>query len=137
MDDSIAYDQRLWFLHKGCTGKHYLIGNPHTFRGRMWAWCPVHRRTVFVSKSEIESCSPEAEYWIQGFLAGNEPPPPLDEHGDPAFDSPEYARWEAEIRLFHHTGFWHPAERRCRWCGEVLLRSEPEDACADCRRRHN
>lgn len=37
-----------------------------------------------MSKNEIQNCSKEAEYWIKGFLTGNEPEPPVgDEEAEP------------------------------------------------------
>ena len=82
------YDEMLWFEHKGCDGKHYFLGNPHTFPGRMWAWCPVKESSFFVSKIEILKTSDQAEYWIKGFLSSNEPQPPADENGDVNENSP-------------------------------------------------
>ncbi|BCM89426.1 hypothetical protein IAD21_01272 [Abditibacteriota bacterium] len=77
-----------------CSGKHYLLYNPHTFPGRMGAWCLLKRVHFCVSKSEIEDCSSEARYWIRGFLTGCEPNAPKDEEGDylPE-DDPSSQRW--------------------------------------------
>ncbi len=105
MNDS-KYDERLWFLHKGCDGKHYFISNPHTFPGRMLAWCPIRKTDFCVPKSEMEAISESAKYWIQGFLTGNQPNPPLDESGDVNFDSPEYKNWLIKIEEFGKTGDW-------------------------------
>ena len=68
----IYYDPNLWFYHKGCVDKHYLIGNPQTFYGRMFAFCPKKNITLCVSESEICEMSTESKYWIIGFLSGNE-----------------------------------------------------------------
>src|SRR4051812_45423141 len=100
------FDVRLWFSTGSCcSGPHYLLGNPHTFPGRMTAWCPNRQVTFYVSKSEIEDCSTEASYWIAGFLAGSEPDAPRDQQGDYLpDDDPEYQRWQAAIPQFLETG---------------------------------
>ena len=85
MDNDLKYDSDLWFEHKGCEGKHYLIGNPHTFPVRMWAWCPKKETTFFVSKSQIGEMSLQTKYWIKGFLTGNQPKPPAEENEDVDF----------------------------------------------------
>lgn len=97
-------DRSLWFLHHGCEGRHYLLGNPHTVPGRMLAWCPRHRRSFFVNLSEMERLSKAARYWIAGYLHGAEPDPPAGEDGPPDFDSPEYRIWEESTARFRETG---------------------------------
>jgi hypothetical protein len=99
-------DEALWFHHQGCSGKHYFLGNPHTFHGRMMAWCPLKTRSFFVSKSEILEASSEAKYWIAGFLAGAEPEPPRNANQDVDFKSPEYRKWEQRVTEFRRTGSW-------------------------------
>jgi hypothetical protein len=116
------YDPRLWFHHLGCSGKHFLLGNPHTFVGRMWAWCPVKKVTFFVSKVEIGETSQPAKYWIQGFLSGSEPRPPSDAEGDTDFGSPEYRNWERMVTAYHETGDWRNTKGRKR------KRRDPTDA---------
>ena len=37
MDNAAAYDERLWITRAGIDGRGYLLGNPHTHRGRMAA----------------------------------------------------------------------------------------------------
>lgn len=66
------YDENLWFYHNNCEDKHFLLGNPHTFKGRMFAWCPKKGTTLCISESEIGERSIESKYWILGFLSGNE-----------------------------------------------------------------
>lgn len=100
-------DQKLWFHHAGCTGRHFLLGNPHTVPGRIWAWCPVEEVSLFVSLSDIEETSPEAGYWLQGYLHGCEPGPPPEYYDDAdGHLSPEYLRWKEAIAIFHQTGKW-------------------------------
>jgi hypothetical protein len=102
-------DRALWF-EPGCcgAGRHYLHYNPHTFPGRMGAYCEARDRTFSVSLAEIERCSDEARYWVRGFLSGNEPPPPLepdalaiDDLGDPRMDE-----WRAAVARFRESGTW-------------------------------
>ena len=102
MDNKIKYDESLWFEHNECEGKHYLIGNPHTFTGRMNAYCPIKKQTFCISKSEIGKKSIETEYWIKGFLSGNEPSPPEDED----FESKYYKKWINKIKKLETTGEW-------------------------------
>lgn len=101
------FDENLWFMMENhCEGKHYLLGNPHTFKGRISAWCPQKKASFFFSKSEIGECSNEAHYWIKGFLAGNEPEPKTDENGDIDFESEEYKNWLKKVEDFRKTGIW-------------------------------
>lgn len=106
MEEQMQHDDRLWFEHLGCEGKHFLIGNPHTFPGRMFGWCPKKQRTFFVSKEEIGDCSVEAKYWIMGFLSGNQPKPPVNEEGDVDFKSEQYLAWVKKIGDFEKSGYW-------------------------------
>jgi hypothetical protein len=103
---SAQYDERLWFLHRGCTGRHFLLGNPHTFPGRIYGWCGIKKRSFFFSKSEIEEASPEAIIWIEGFLAGNEPEPPKNSEGEVDFESHEYKLWLHMVEVFRQSGAW-------------------------------
>jgi hypothetical protein len=102
-------DRSLWFEPGCCSeGRHYLHYNPHTFFGRMGAYCEAHDRAFVVSLSEIERASDEARYWIRGFLAGNEPPPPLDSEGF-TIDELGDARWDGwreAVEQFRRTGAW-------------------------------
>lgn len=45
-------------------------------------------------------------YWLKGFLAGNEPPPPVDEDGQSEFSGPAYEQWQEKIKQFHESGVW-------------------------------
>jgi hypothetical protein len=101
-------DRSLWFHHAGCTGRHYLLGNAHTVRGRMLAWCPKEKCSLFISKADIEKLSSAAAAWLAGFLHGNEAEPPPGEDGPPDFESAAYARWQAQAAGFRRTGTWPP-----------------------------
>jgi hypothetical protein len=101
-----AINPALWFMHLGCTGKHYLLGNPHTVPGRIWAWCPREGCSHFVSFGDMGRMSSASSYWVAGYLSGNQPPPPSGPDGPPDFGSPEYKRWQAKVRRFNKTGAW-------------------------------
>ena len=102
-------DRALWFEPGCCTeGRHYLLYNPHTFPGRMGAYCEAQDRSFSVSLSEIERASDQARIWIRGFLSGNEPPPPLDPEGYTIddLDDPRWEAWRQAIEAFRQTGNW-------------------------------
>ena len=103
----VEYDEALWVTMDHCKGKHYILGNPHTFPGRILLWCPKKERSFFGSKKDFSQVSKVAKYWIQGFLAGNEPYAPTDADGDVNFESKEYAAWEEKVKEFHKTGYWY------------------------------
>jgi hypothetical protein len=135
MSSELSFDERLWFtMGSHCSGRHYLLGNSHTFNGRMLAWCPYKQKSFYVSKLEIDESSVKTQYWVKGFLAGNEPEPPVDETGDAlAPDSPQYQRWVATTKLFAETGYWCLGQRQCESCGEELLPSWADEICAKCK----
>ena len=91
-------DTRLVVKLVSCTSDHYLSGNPHTFRGRIATWCPLDGVEVNICKSGIVSSTVEAGIWIDGFLAGNEPPPPDFD------DIVSEERWEQARREFRLRG---------------------------------
>ncbi|MDQ6726113.1 MAG: hypothetical protein M3066_08125 [Actinomycetota bacterium] len=130
-------DLRLWIRSEGCVGPDYLSGNGHTFRGRISAWCPHNDRGFSVSLGEIEEMSAEAEIWINGYLAGNEPPGEEmygEEWFELADDDPRFERWRRAITLFHQTGVWVTDRLPCERCGSEMLPSEPPGTvCSACR----
>jgi hypothetical protein len=69
-------DPTLSFEMDGYPGRNFLIGNPHTFPGRMEAYSEAERRAFAVSLNEMTNVSPAARAWISGFLSGSEPAPP-------------------------------------------------------------
>ena len=54
----------------------------------------------------MDEIQESAQYWLEGFLAGNQPYSPLDDNGDVDFESPEYKNWLLEIKEFRKTGDW-------------------------------
>ncbi|BBH24321.1 hypothetical protein Back11_56660 [Paenibacillus baekrokdamisoli] len=129
------FDKDLWFTFKEhCKGKHFIVGNPHTFHGRISAYCPQKNVYFNVSLGEIGDMPSTTKYWIKGFLSGNEPAPPVDEEGDiypPAHEMDIH--WVRSIALFHKTGYWYSGDRSCAVCGQKLLNSWTEFECENCK----
>jgi hypothetical protein len=92
-------DPDLEFMSTHCDGWHFLVGNPHTFTGRIAAWCQDQQAEIAVSLREMTYTSLGASFWIKGFLSGSEPPPPT---GAPAAE----AAWETARREYRTTGEW-------------------------------
>ena len=95
-------DPNLSFEMHGHPGRNFLIGNPHTFPGRMEAYSVAERRSFAVSLDEMTNLSPAARAWISGFLSGSEPGPPEfagDEHAEAVEDA-----WRAAVLLFERSG---------------------------------
>ena len=136
MIDNLNIDEKLWFYLKGddCTEKHYIIGNPHTFHGRIMGYCPKQKKSFYFSITEIERMSVETQYWIKGFLSGNEPEAPIDEDGDTIFEGEEYDFWAESIKVFHKTGYWYGDERFCDICGRKLYNSWLYSECEKCKK---
>jgi hypothetical protein len=102
-----ALDKRLWIVVDGVEGTSYLLGNSHTFPGRMRA-CNKDVGTFSVSKGQITDCSPDAENWISAYLNGNEPPfgEAFGHYDGPLFEA-RYARWLKAVATFRSSGEWH------------------------------
>lgn len=128
----MEYDEALWFYHEGCEGRHFLLGNPHTVPGRIWAWCPATEQTIFVSLSDIGNRSPMAGYWLSGYLHGAQPDPPVDPEMGVDFQSAAYREWAQAAALFLKTGFWSDQLRFCERCGQKLLSAEMGATCVKC-----
>jgi hypothetical protein len=94
-------DPDLDFMSTHCGGWHFLVGNPHTFTGRMAAWSQDQQTEIAVSLSEMTYVSQGAGFWIRGFLSGSEPPPPLTA-GSPSAE----AAWERARSEYRSTGEW-------------------------------
>jgi len=134
MIDNLDIDENLWFYlsDDDCMEKHFIIGNPHTFHGRIMGYCPEKKTSFYFSIKEIKSMSIQTEYWIKGFLSGNEPEAPLDEDGDTIYSGEKYDFWSKSIQLFHEYGYWHKGERLCDICGKKLYHSWPHLQCEEC-----
>lgn len=103
--EELIIDKALSFEHNGCTGLHYILGNPHTHPGRIMGWCEKKQTSFFFSLSEVINPTIETKFWIKGFLAGNEPSPPLI-NGDVDFESEEYKLWQKKLKDFNESGYW-------------------------------
>jgi hypothetical protein len=121
-------DPRLWF-EASCGERDLLVGNPHTFRGRLAAWCPHRELGYNVSLSELGEMSDEARYFVRGFLRGSEPEAPYDDDGE--LTPEDEAAWRAAIRRFRRTGSWYGRWGTCEVCGCVLLPDTSERRCHD------
>jgi hypothetical protein len=112
--EDIEWDERLWF-EASCGNRDFLgMDNPHTFLGRMSAWCPDRNVWYRVSLAGMGEMSDEARYFVKGYLAGSEP-------GFDAVDGPDFVAWETAVRRFRGTGEWYGRWGTCESCGCVLL----------------
>ena len=103
------HNKNLWIKLNHCEGNHYLLGNCHTFPGRMNAYCELKDKTFCVSSNEIIEMTTESDYWIRGFLSGNEPEPPEElemEFPDDYFNSERFKKWVTMTEKFKQTGQW-------------------------------
>ncbi len=103
-------DPELWIEVEGFDGRCYLIGNGHTFPGRMLLWSESQQVTANVSKDAITGSSEASRRWIDGFLAGNEPSLADFLHIDGATaaelpdDDPRVVRWREALYVFRDQG---------------------------------
>jgi hypothetical protein len=113
-----AIDRRLWFVGERCGRRDYVYGNPHTFPGRIAAYCPhsdPRYRGYNISVDEMGERSPETALWIAGYLHGNEPS--IEQYlgvdrVELAPDHPAWIRWQRELDRFHRTGLFPPLRRQ-------------------------
>jgi hypothetical protein len=126
-DPDAELDEELWFIGF-CGERDLLTGNPHTFHGRRSAWCPTQQVGYNVSLNEITEMSTASQYFIKGFLSGNEPPQP-EEDDDGNEDPDDLAAWLAAIARFGTTGNWLGRWRTCDVCGCVLLPGTADEHC--------
>ncbi len=66
-------DLELWIVAEGFEARCFLLGNSHTFPGRMLLWNEQQDVVASVSKYAITQASEASRRWIEGFLVGNEP----------------------------------------------------------------
>lgn len=101
-------NRMLWFRSSLCGEVDYLEeGNPHTFPGRMPAWCPHRGIGYLVSLSDLREASAEAQLWARAFVLGNEPHYPVGYEGtyDDEAD-PRMQAWRAASRAYQENGVW-------------------------------
>lgn len=73
--------------------------------------------------------SREAEYFVKGYLCGDEPRSPDDVDGDSTEE--DLAAWNQALGRFHRTGLWFGRWRTCNECGCVLLPDTAGNRCAE------
>lgn len=102
------FDPRPLFMETGCEGRHFVHAcpTPHTFPGRIRAWCPVKRVVYNFSKAQMLDAPHETMLWLDGYLAGNEPEPPRHEEGFAEYTSPAALAWADKAKAFRSKGFW-------------------------------
>lgn len=126
-EDPPPIDERLWF-ESSCGGRDFIVGNGHTFTGRMRAWCPRNEVGYNVSLGGMGAMSEESRYYIAGFLAGSEPGNPVDPTDD-SEDEADMVAWWSATRRFRRTGYWYGRWGTCQVCGCVLLPDTAADRC--------
>jgi hypothetical protein len=116
MSDEAAHsatDPDLWVEVAGHDGKLFIMGNPHTFPGRITGWSYEGNHSLYFSKAEVTAASDAARWWIDGFLHGNEPslaeylgidPGQAERLED---DDPGVARWRDAVGAFRSSGDIH------------------------------
>jgi hypothetical protein len=119
-------DERLWF-EAPCGGRDFVVGNGHTFIGRLAAWCPHDQVGYNVTLGAMEAMSDECRYFVAGFLAGSEPGYPTDDEGES--DEADLVAWRSATRRFRRTGSWYGRWGTCEVCGCVLLPDTAADRC--------
>lgn len=120
----VPSDEDLWVRVRG-VGKVYVVGNAHTFFGRMAGYAEAIEHGYTFSLDEVEDQSPRAGAWMAGFLAGNEPD--LDEYlgfdevWDLADDDPDVVRWHEALQRFGQTGYMPPLPKRAHKLIPLIL----------------
>ncbi|HEX9363046.1 MAG TPA: hypothetical protein VGA47_04610 [Candidatus Dormibacteraeota bacterium] len=125
-DSALATDERLWF-EAPCGRRDFIVGNGHTFVGRIAAWCPHDGVGYNVSLGGMGAMSDESRYFVAGFLAGSQPAYPTDAEGDT--DEADLVAWRAATARFRRTGLWYGRWGTCQVCGCVLLPDTAADRC--------
>jgi len=124
-------DERLWFVGP-CGQRDFLdVAGGHSYRGRLMAFCPHNSDYpgYHVSLSEMGQMSLEAEYFVKGYLCGDEPGLPEDENGDVTPE--DLTAWRQAVQRFHTTGSWLGRWKTCEICGCVLLPDTAAQRCAE------
>jgi hypothetical protein len=100
-------DSTLWFTTERGGERYYLhTYGAHTSFGRMYAYDPRQRESFCVSKNEIVEASRESQYFIAGFLTGNEPTRPVGASGPLPESDPRVVEWRRHVAEFHASGVW-------------------------------
>jgi hypothetical protein len=131
-DQAREPDPLLWF-EAPCGGRDLLTGAGGTYPGRLAAWCPAKNVDYNVSLAEMGQMSQQARYYVEGFLAGNQPGPPPPPDADADIEPGDLDAWQAATGRFRRTGRWLGRWRTCQACGRVLL---PDTDAEDCQEHH-
>jgi hypothetical protein len=114
------FDRALWVEMNGDRG--YIEGNAHTHPGRFHVGFPDHGYSTTASVSELTAMSPEARYWLVGFLSGSEPrlyeylglarAVEIEKFHDYEYTDEELVRWTNFCKEFRRSGWYiHPNMR--------------------------
>jgi hypothetical protein len=130
-------DHKLWVILKGERKKKcYIYYNPHTFKGRIAVWRNVpfenngKIQILYISTNDIARSSVESKYWINGYISGSEPEPPVVSKGNVK----RMIFWRKAIKIFHKTGVWVETKRKCKKCKKELLPSIIGNYCDNCKK---
>jgi hypothetical protein len=100
----------LWVEVASYPGRLFIMGNPHTFTGRITGWSFDRDESFYFSKGDVTDASDAARWWLDGYLHGSEPefeqffaldPSTLGEIDD---DDARWAEWRAALQEFRATG---------------------------------
>jgi hypothetical protein len=75
--------------------------------------------------------SPQARYYVAGFLAGNQPGPPPPPDPDAGIDPAVLSTWKTATSRFRRTGLWLGRWHTCQACGRFLLPDTAADNCQE------
>ena len=124
-----ATDPNLWVEVDGYPGRLFIMGNPHTFAGRISAWSYDNDESLYFSKSEVTASSDAARWWIEGYLHGAEPSPAAYLVIDPRDvdvmddDDPRLEQWRDALTHFRESGDM-PRDYYARLRGEIEQSTE-------------
>ena len=119
-------DQRLWVRSDEFDSDGFLLGNSHTFPGRFLVWWRKYGAGYSTSLNQLDECSADAAIWLEGYLAGSEPPPWFgDDFGYDDTD-PRTELWYEALRRYRRTGVWSPG-RICLSCQTEIPETAPVD----------
>ncbi len=108
--ENVKFDREMSFVSEHCGKRDYLVrGNPHTSPGRMGAYCPhdPQFRWYNVSLRDLHEPTPAAAWWSSGFVAGNEPGPPVDSDGlEYEAGTEAYDEWNKARDGYLKRGYW-------------------------------
>jgi len=113
------FDKDLWYeeqcQHDEVWHKHYIVGNAHTFPGRVHVYCTAQKEYTVESLCGMDRISPKAKIWMQGFLHGNQPSWPADEEGDQLdWEHPETVDFVQRLKRYYKHGVFRSKDVKRR-----------------------